>query len=189
VAISARHVHLTQVTLEALFGAGYQLHVHTPLTQPGQYAAQETVTLVGPRAQIEHVRVVGPPRQADQVEISRSDELTLGIDAPVRISGELAGSPGITLAGPRGRVTLSRGVVCALRHIHMSPEDAKRLGVQDRQTVQVALTGHHGRDLIFGDVVVRVAPDYRLELHLDTDEGNAAGVRPGDTGRLLTGLS
>lgn len=185
VAISARHVHLTHATAERLFGPGYQLHPHAPLTQPGQYAAEETVTLIGPHGRLEHVRVVGPERQADQVEISRSDQIVLGIDAPVRLSGELVGTPGITLEGPRGRVTLTKGVVCALRHIHMSPEDARRLGVHDHDTVEVSVTPHHGRDLIFGDVVVRVSPGYRLELHLDTDEGNAAGVVHGDTARLL----
>lgn len=185
VAISARHVHLTTATLDRLFGRGHELHVHAPLTQPGQYACEERVTLIGPKGRIEHVRVVGPARAADQVEISRSDEIALGIDAPVRVSGDLAGTPGITLEGPQGRVTLPRGVVCALRHVHMTPEDAQRLGVHDRDRVEIALLEHHGRDLVFGDVVVRVSPRYRLELHLDTDEGNAAGIRPGDTGRLL----
>jgi acetate kinase len=185
VAISARHVHLTQDTIDKLFGPGHRLTEHEPLSQPGQYAAVETVTLIGPRGRLEHVRVVGPPRSADQVEISRTDEFALGIDAPVRLSGDLGHTPGITLVGPRGSVALTRGVVCALRHIHMSPRDADRLGMHDRDVVAVRIAGGRGRDVIFGDVVVRVRPDYRLELHLDTDEGNAAGVVAGDACHLL----
>jgi len=128
--------------------------------------------------------VLGPPRAADQIEVSRSDEYALGLDAPVRISGDLSGTPGITIEGPAGSVQLKGGTICALRHIHMSPSDAVRLGVQDRDTVEVAVRNGE-RDTVFGDVVVRVSPDYLLELHLDTDEGNAAGVRPGDTALLL----
>lgn len=185
VAISARHAHLTQATIERLFGADYELHPQTPLVQPGQFAAQETVALIGPRGRLERVRVLGPPRGDDQIEISRTDELALGIDAPVRVSGDLAGTPGITIEGPAGRVQLERGVVCALRHIHMSPEDAERAGVRHGEAVQVAIDSE-GRDLVFGDVIVRVSPDFRLELHLDTDEANAAGLQQGDAGLLLT---
>ena len=184
VAISARHVHLRQDTVERLFGPGYQLHARTPLSQPGQYSAVETVTLVGPHGRLEHVRVLGPPRVADQVEISRSDEIHLGLDGPVRLSGDLAGTPGIELEGPFGRVSLSQGVVCAARHIHMSPQDAQAFGVRDRDVVDVAIGGT-GRDVVFGDVVIRVAPNSQLELHLDTDEGNAAGVHPGMTGYVV----
>lgn len=183
VAISGRHAHLRQETIDCLFGIGYQLHVHVPLTQPGQYAAEETVTLVGPRGRLPHVRVLGPPRATDQIEISHTDEILLGLDAPLRLSGDLAGTPGIRIEGPAGHITLARGVVCALRHIHMSPQDAEQLGVRDHDVVEVAVTGT-GRDVIFGDVVVRVSPDYRLELHLDTDEGNAAGVHAGTTASL-----
>lgn len=185
VAISARHVHLTQATVDTLFGAGHRLQPRSPLLQPGQFAAHETVTLIGPSGRLEHVRVLGPTRAADQVEISRTDERLLGIDAPVRLSGDLESTPGIVLVGPAGRVALAGGVVCALRHIHMSPSDAERLKVQDGQVVQVA-AGSHSRAVIFDDVVVRVSPQYRLELHLDTDEGNAAGVEPGTLARLLT---
>jgi acetate kinase len=184
VAISARHVHLTQSSIEKLFGPRYQLRPRTALVQPGQFAAEETVALVGPHGKLEHVRVLGPPRDSDQVEISWSDALALGLEAPIRLSGDLDGTPGIALEGPAGRVILSCGVVCALRHIHMSPADASRLGVRDRDVVEVAVGGK-GRSLVFGDVIVRVSPHYHLELHLDTDEGNAAGVRTGDTGRLL----
>jgi acetate kinase len=184
VAISARHVHLSQPTLDALFGAGHVLQVKAALSQPGQFAACETVALVGPHGRIDHVRVLGPPRASDQVELARSDEITLGIDAPLRVSGDLASTPGIEIAGPAGSVRLPAGVVMPVRHIHMSPEDAERLGVSDRQRVSVAVDSD-GRDLVFGDVVVRVSPQFRLELHLDTDEGNAAGVGPGTRARLL----
>lgn len=184
VAISARHAHLSQATLDILFGAGYRLQVHAPLSQPGQFSAEETVTLIGPRGHIDRVRVLGPPREHDQIEISRSDEFTLGVDAPVRISGDLRNTPGITLAGPAGQVTLHDGVISARRHIHMSPQDAARYGVGDHDIVQVKIDSD-GRDLIFGDVMVRVSPDFRLELHLDTDEANAAGVRCGDRVALI----
>jgi acetate kinase len=184
IAISARHVHLSRATIDQLFGVGYKLRVLAPLGQPGQFSTADTVSLVGPHGRLAHVRVLGPPRAADQIEVSRSDEFALGLDAPVRVSGDLSDTPGITIEGPAGSVQLKRGTICALRHIHMSPSDAVRLGVQDRDMVEVAVRNGE-RDTVFGDVVVRVSPDYRLELHLDTDEGNAAGVRPGDTGLLL----
>jgi acetate kinase len=184
IAISARHVHLTQATLDALFGPGHALRVKRALAQPGQFAAEETVTLVGPRGNLAHVRVLGPPRDVDQVELSRSDEIALGIDAPLRLSGSLANTPGLDLIGPAGRVTLASGVVNPVRHIHMSPDDARRFGVADQDRVSVAIDSD-GRDLVFGDVVVRVSPQFRLELHLDTDEGNAAGISPGATARLV----
>jgi acetate kinase len=184
VAVSARHVHPGQHTLDVLFGPGHVLQVKHPLSQPGQFAAQETVSLVGPRGRLDGVRLLGPPRATDQVELSRSDEIALGIDAPLRVSGDLADTPGIEIVGPAGSVRLSAGVVTPVRHIHMNPEDARRLGVQDRQRVSVAVDSN-GRDLVFQDVVVRVSPDFHLELHLDTDEGNAAGVAPGTTAKLL----
>jgi acetate kinase len=184
VAVSARHAHLSQATIERLFGSGYRLEQRAPLSQTGQYAAQETVSLIGPRGRIDGVRILGPPRSADQVEISRSDEFTLGVDAPVRISGDLANTPGITLEGPRGRVPIRSGVICARRHVHMSPADAERLGVHDHQRVRVRIDSE-GRDLTFEDVTVRVAPDFRLELHLDTDEANAARLSSGATGWLM----
>jgi acetate kinase len=177
VAISAHHVHLTQATIDRLFGENYVLTPRAPLSQPGQFAATETVALIGPRGRLAPVRVLGPPRKADQVEISRTDAHILGLEAPLRLSGDLDATPGLTLEGPRGRVVLTSGVVCALRHVHMSPADAVRLNVRDREVVEVAIDAG-GRPVIFGDVIVRVSPDYRLELHLDTDEGNAAGVGP-----------
>jgi acetate kinase len=186
IAVSARHAHLSRPTLDKLFGAGHELHPRTWLSQTGQFAATETVTLIGPRGRLEGVRLMGPPREHDQVEISRSDEFTLGVDAPVRLSGDLANTPGITLEGPAGRTTIKSGLICARRHIHMGPEDAQRLGVSDCDTVSVAIDSE-GRDLVFQDVTVRVAPSFRLELHLDTDEANAAGVGPGDYARLVPG--
>ncbi len=184
VAISARHVHLTQECVEALFGAGHTLTARNPLTQPGQFACEETVDLIGPKRSIERVRVLGPTRGKNQIEISRTDEFRLGLDAPVRASGDVANSPGITLVGSEGRrVDLHEGVICALRHIHMTPEDAVRFGVKDRDIVEVALDST-GRDLVFGDVLVRVKSSYKLEMHIDTDEGNAAGVTSETTAAL-----
>jgi acetate kinase len=184
VAISAHHVHLTQATIDLLFGKNYVLQPRSALSQPGQFAAVDTVTLIGPLGRLEHVRVLGPPRAADQVEVSRTDQRTLGLDAPLRLSGDLDRTPGLVLEGPQGRVVLTKGVVCALRHIHMSPSDADDLRVRDHDVVEVAVESE-GRHVVFGDVVIRVSPDYRLELHLDTDEGNAAGVGPGTTARLI----
>jgi acetate kinase len=184
IAVSARHVHLSRASLDRAFGQGYQLHPCAVLSQTGQFAAEETVTLVGPAGRIEAVRIIGPPRERDQVEISRSDEFALGIDAPLRISGDLASTPGIVIEGPAGAVTLSSGLISARRHIHASPSDAERLGLKDGQTVRVKVDSN-GRDLVFGDVMIRIAPDFRLELHLDTDEANAAGVKSGEHGELL----
>jgi acetate kinase len=185
VAVSARHVHLSPATIEKLFGEGYQLTERNPLSQPGQYAAQETVRVIGPKNCFESVRILGPPRNLDQLEISRTDEFFLGIDAPVRASGDIENSPGITLEGPHGRVDLEKGVICAWRHIHMTPDDAAHFGVKDRDVVEVAITGSD-RDLVFGDVLVRVSPDFRLEMHIDTDEGNAANLGRGATGMLVS---
>lgn len=184
VAISARHVHLCQRTINVLFGCGYVLRPLKPLSQPGQFASEETVALVGPTGRIPHVRVLGPPRAEDQIEISRTDELALGLSAPLRLSGDLGGTPGILVEGPAGRARLDAGLVRALRHIHMSRADAVRLGAKDRDIVRVAVRGG-GRDLIFDDVVVRVAEQFRLELHLDSDEGNAAGIGPESVCRLI----
>lgn len=179
VAISARHVHLTESVIEALFCDNYHLHMHAGLGQPGQFAAEECVTLIGPHGRISQVRVVGPPRAENQVELSRTDALTLGIMAPVRESGDLAGTPGILIQGPRGSVKLESGVICALRHVHISPEEAKRLGFKDQDRIELVAESDDRR-MLFRDVVVRVSPAYQLEMHLDTDEGNAAGLQSGD---------
>jgi acetate kinase len=183
VAISARHIHLTQEAVETLFGKGHTLTPYKPLSQPGQFASEERLTVVGPRSQIEKVRVLGPVRRKCQVEVSRTDEFKLGIDAPVRNSGDVDNSPGVTLIGPAGQLDLTQGLICARRHIHMTPEDAQRFGVNDRDVVEVAIDSA-GRDLIFGDVLIRVKSSYALEMHIDTDEANAAEVRPGQQGVL-----
>ncbi|HSW31706.1 MAG TPA: acetate/propionate family kinase [Longimicrobiales bacterium] len=182
IGVSAHHVHLSQNDVEVLYGAGHQLTARAPLTQPGQFACQETVDLVGPKGRVDRVRVLGPVRNQAQVEISRTEEFKLGIDAPIRASGDLRGSPGLELVGPNGKVRLAEGVICALRHIHMTPEDALTFGVRDRDVVRVEVQGE--RSLIFGDVLVRVHPDFRLEMHIDTDEANAAEVNPEMVARL-----
>jgi len=172
-AVSARHVHLTPRSVEALFGAHHPLHARNAIHQPGQFAGEETVTLVGPRGRLEHVRVVGPERDADQVEVSLTDAQRLGIEAPLRESGHLEGSPGLQIIGPAGSVTLASGVIRALRHLHSSTADAVVLDLKDGDDVEVTL--HDGeRVLKFDHVRVRVSPSYRLELHIDTDEAQAA---------------
>ncbi|WP_129645749.1 phosphate propanoyltransferase [Peristeroidobacter agariperforans] len=183
IAVSARHAHLSSNTLQKLFGEGYELRVHKWLSQTGQFSAEETVSLIGPDGRLDHVRLMGPPRERDQVELSRTDEHVLGLAAPLRVSGDLVQTPGLQVLGPAGCVTLAGGVITARRHIHMSPADATQLGLHDRQSVSVRIDSN-GRDLTFGDVIVRVSPDFRLELHLDTDEANAAGVANGDFGEI-----
>ena len=181
IAISGRHVHLDRAAMDALFGEGSELTVYKNLSQPGQFAARETVTLVGPRGEIGRVRVLGPLRKASQVEISRTDEFTLGVDAPVRASGKVRGSAPITLRGPAGTLHLQEGLICAWRHIHMKPADAAAYDVEDGDQVEVAITGGD-RDLTFGDVLVRVKDSYVLEMHIDTDEANAAEISSGNPG-------
>jgi acetate kinase len=185
IAISARHLHLDRAAMDVLFGPGSELTPKRPLSQPGQFACEETVTVVGPRGRLEHVRVLGPLRKASQVEVSRTDEFLLGVDAPIRQSGNTAGSAPITLVGPKGTVQLAEGLICAARHIHMHPDDALAYGVSDGDEVEIAVTGGP-RALVFGDVVIRVHPQFRLEMHVDTDEANAAELSPGAAGALLT---
>ncbi|MFT7581677.1 MAG: acetate kinase [Myxococcota bacterium] len=175
IAISGRHIHLTRKAVAALFGEGHELTPYRDLSQPGQFACEERLTLVGPRGRIERVRVLGPPRGRNQIEISRTDEFALGVDAPVRNSGKTKGSAPITLEGPAGTLHLEEGLICARRHIHMTPDDAERFGVADKDIVDVAVDSQ-GRDLVFGDVLIRVSKNYRLEMHIDTDEANAAEV-------------
>ena len=168
---SARHIHVTQQTLETLFGAGAELHNKKDLSQPGQFACEEKVTLVGPKGQLT-VTILGPTRPADQAELSLTDARTLGISVPVRESGDVANTPGLKLVGPCGEVEIAEGAIAAKRHIHMTPEDAAELGVEDKQIVSVKLDTP--RPLVFGDVVVRVSPKFALAMHIDTDECNAA---------------
>ncbi len=178
---SGRHAHVTKAQAQVLFG-----HCLTPqrsLSQPGQYLAKERLTVVGPKGQIENVAVLGPERSAGQVEISLTDGKTLGIQPPVRLSGDVKDSPGAVLKGDKGQVTLKEGVMVAQRHIHMTPEDAMHWGVENGQTVK--LKTFTGRPVIFEDVAVRVSPDFATFVHLDYDEANACGYKKGDLGRLL----
>ena len=183
VEVSAHHVHLSQDHVEALFGPGHQLTHHSDLSQPGQFACQEQLNLVGPKGRIERVRVLGPTRKATQVEIAMTEQFKLGIHPPIRESGDIQGTPGCVLEGPAGTVTIDRGVICARRHVHMTPADALRYGVRDKSAVRVRITGD--RELVFGDVLVRVDPNFALAMHIDTDEGNAADVRTGAQGYIV----
>lgn len=183
VALSNRHIHLSQADLEVLFGRGYVLTKQKDLSQPGQFAAKETVRLIGPKGILEDVRILGPARGTSQVELALADGYRLGIAPPVRASGDLAGTPGCFVAGPKGIVEMKTGVICALRHIHMSPEDGRRFGVQDQEMVKVRTMGD--RALIFEQVLVRVHSDFRLEMHIDLEEGNAAGLKNGDLVELI----
>ena len=178
--VSAHHLHLTQEHVEALFGPGHQLTKEGDLSQPGQYACAEKVNLIGPKGRVDRVRVLGPTRKATQVEIAMTEQYKLGIHPPIRESGDLKDTPGVTLEGPAGQVLLKEGVICALRHIHIPPEDALRYGLRDRCTVKVRVSGD--RELVFGDVLVRVDPNFRLAMHIDTDEGNAAALKTGAEG-------
>ena len=182
VEISAHHIHLTQEHVEALFGKGHQLTRHADLSQPGQYACKEQLTIVGPKGRIERVRILGPARKYSQVEIAMTEQFKLGIHPPIRESGDILDTPGCTLESPTGSVKIDRGVICALRHVHMSPEDALRYGVRDKSFVRVRIEGN--RELIFGDVLVRVDPSFKLAMHIDTDEGNAANVKTGAQGYI-----
>jgi acetate kinase len=182
VEISAHHIHLTQDHVEALFGKGHQLTKHADLSQPGQYACKEQLTIVGPKGRVERVRILGPARKYTQVEIAMTEQFKLGIHPPIRESGDIAETPGCTLESPTGSVQIDRGVICALRHVHMSPEDALRYGVRDKSFVRVRIAGD--RELVFGDVLVRVDPSFKLAMHIDTDEGNAANVKTGAQGYI-----
>ena len=170
---SGKHCHLTQQTVEALFGAGFELEQKKMLSQPGQYATPHKVTVVGPRRTTE-VSILGPFRGADQIELSLTDARSIGLEAPVRESGDLKGSPGCKLVGPKGEVEISEGVVIAKRHIHLTPEDAAKFGVSDKQIVKVSVGGE--RALVFDEVVARVSPEYATYMHVDYDEMNAAAI-------------
>ena len=184
VAVSGRHAHLTAETFEKLFGAGATPTVYKEISQPGQFACEERVNLVGPRNRIDGVRVLGPLRSVDQIEISRTDEFRLGVDAPIRDSGKVEGSAPITLEGPAGSVQLKEGLICARRHIHMHPDDAAEFNVADKDIVEIAISGGP-RDLAFGDTLVRVSEKYLLEMHIDTDEANAAELNNNASGDII----
>lgn len=171
---SARHVHVTKETLEVLFGKGYELTVKKMLSQPGQFASNEKVKVVGTKGEL-NASILGPVRNADQVELSLTDARSIGVVAPVRESGDIKGSGACKLVGPCGEVEIEEGVIAAKRHIHMTEEDAKEFGVKDKDVVSVKVTSQE-RSLVFGDVVVRVSSKFALAMHIDTDESNAAGL-------------
>ncbi|HLS07083.1 MAG TPA: phosphate propanoyltransferase [Bacillota bacterium] len=178
VGVSNRHVHLSEEHVEQLFGKGYELQKFRDLTQPGQYAAIETVTILGPKGFINNVRVLGPIREETQVEISKTDGFTLGVHPPVRLSGSIDNTPGLTLIGPEGYVVIDKGTIVAKNHVHMSPDEAKQFSVDDHDTLMLkTLTD---RPMILPEVIVRVNDQFKLDCHLDLDEGNAANVRTGD---------
>ncbi len=182
---SARHIHLSRKALDILFGEGYELTPKKELSQPGQFACEERVTVVGPKKELAGVSILGPVRPDTQLELSLTDARSIGISAPIRESGDIKGSAGCKLVGPKGELEISEGVIIAKRHIHMTPEDAELFGVKDTQVVKVAVESND-RSLIFGDVVVRVSPKYALAMHIDTDESNAAGMAPGTMGEVIT---
>jgi len=183
IGVSNRHIHLTNEGLEKLFGEGYELLVAKELSQPGEFAAKETVTIKTEKAEISKVRILGPIRKFTQVEISKTDARKLGVDAPIRASGNIDGTPGITLIGPKGSLKIEKGVIIAERHIHMTPQDAERFQVKDGQYVSVKVEGNRG--LIFNQVLIRVKDTYALDMHIDTDEANSGNITTGDLGHLL----
>jgi putative phosphotransacetylase len=184
VGVSARHAHVTQEHLEILYGKGYQLTVHAPLYQPGAFAANETLTIAGRRMRtIEGVRILGPVRDYSQVELARTDAIRLGLDPPIRDSGDLAGSEPIVLIGPEGSVALKEGAICATRHIHMTPGNAERLGVRESDFLKVRIPGE--RAVTFENIRPKISSSYLLQMHLDTDDANAAGLRGGEGVELL----
>ena len=183
IAASNRHIHLSPEHVERLFGRGYKLTKLKNLSQPNQYAATETVSLIGPKGKIQNVRVLGPARGSTQVEVSLFDGFTLGVKPPIRNSGDIKGSESITIQGPRGQITIHEGLICAARHIHMHTSDGESFGVQDGDLVQVKADGVRG--VIFSNVLIRVSPKYKLEMHIDLDEANGAGIKNGQLGEII----
>ena len=181
---SARHVHVTKETLEILFGEGYELTVKKELSQPGQFASNERVAVVGPKGSFPAVSILGPVRPANQVERSLTDARSIGVTAPIRESGDIGGSGACKLVGPKGEIEIDCGVIAAKRHIHATPEDAEKYGLEDKQVVSVKIDSD-GRSLVFGDVVVRVSPKFSLAMPIDTDESNASGATPGLMGEII----
>lgn len=182
--VSNRHIHLSRADLDALFGPGYELTVHAPLKQPGQYAAKEQVSIAGPKGSFANVRILGPVRKESQVEISRTDAFVLGVRPPVRNSGDVSGSASLCAIGPKGMLVLDEKVICARRHIHMTPKDAQDFGVADGDVVAVEASGE--KQVIFGGVLVRVNEEAALEFHVDTDEANTAELRNNDMVRIVS---
>ena len=178
VGVSNKHVHLSDGDLAKLFGAGHKLTVKKELKQPAQFAAEETVDITGPKGTLKGIRVLGPTRKESQVELAATDARGIGLDLPVRESGVLDGSPGVKLTGPAGEANLAKGAIMALRHIHLSPAQAQEAGVKDKQWVTVKTFGE--RSLIFENVLIRAGDAHTSEVHFDTDEANAAGIKNGD---------
>lgn len=183
VGVSARHIHLTQEHIEVLFGEGYQLTEFKALSQPGQFAANETVAVVGSKGSFEKVRILGPARPATQLEISRTDSFAIGVKAPVRESGKIDGTPGVLLKGPAGEVQIEEGVIVAARHIHFHTSDAAKWGIKDQELLKVRLSGERG--LVLENVIARVSDSFGLDMHIDTDEANASGAATGDTAEII----
>ncbi len=183
VGLSNRHVHLSEADLQTLFGEGYELTELKPLSQPGQYAANEVVDVVGPKRTLSKVRILGPTRPSSQVEVSITDSFYLGAKVPIRNSGDLEGTPGCKLIGPKGEVELSQGLIAAARHIHMHTDDAAALDLKDKDIVRVKIPGDRG--MILENVLIRVHETYALDMHIDTDEGNAGLVRNGDLVEII----
>ncbi|MCC8074219.1 MAG: phosphate propanoyltransferase [Clostridiales bacterium] len=182
VEISARHVHVSQQDLETLFGKGYELTVKKELSQPGQYACNERVKVIGTKGEFPSVSILGPVRKETQVELSLTDARSIGVTAPVRESGDLDGSGSCKLVGPQGEIEIEKGVIAAKRHIHATTADAEKMGLKNGEIVSVEIPTSNGRNLTFGDVVVRVSDSYALAMHIDTDEANAAGMAPNTIG-------
>lgn len=181
---SARHAHVSRRVLDILFGEGFELSHKKDLSQPGQFATNERVRVIGPKGEFPGVSILGPVRPETQIELSASDARSIGVVAPIRESGDLEGSAPCKIVGPCGEVELKDGVIVAKRHIHATPEDAEKYGVQDKQIVKVKVTSDE-RSLIFDDVIVRVSPSYALAMHIDTDESNAAGAKPGMMAEII----
>lgn len=185
VEISARHVHVSQQDLETLFGKGYELTVKKELSQPGQFACEERVKVIGTKGEFPAVSILGPCRKDTQVELSLTDARSIGVSAPVRESGDIEGSGACKLVGPAGEVELTKGVIAAKRHIHATTADAEKMGLENGEIVSVEIPTSNGRNLTFGDVVVRVSDAYALAMHIDTDEANAAGMAPNTIGKII----
>lgn len=183
VSVSARHLHLCREDLEALFGKGYELTVEKEISQPGQYAAKEKVTLITDKGKIENIRVLGPLRNKTQIELTKSEARTLGLNLEVRNSGDLSNTSGVTIKGPKGSIELREGVIIADRHIHMTPEDAENYGVKNGQKVSVVVNGKKGG--VLSNVTIRVNPRYKLDFHIDTDDANAFLIQNGDLLELV----
>jgi len=183
VEISNRHIHLAKDHINVLFGKDYKLKVKKKLSQPGQFATEETVTLINKDRKIENIRIIGPERDQTQVELSKTDALNLHINAPLRLSGDLEGTPGIVIQGPKGSVALEKGVIVSRRHIHLSEEQAEKLGLKNQKYISVRIDGE--KETVFNKLVVRIGSDHNLAVHLDTDEGNAACVNKKTFGKLI----